>query len=479
MAKIDLLSRGTVICDPSDFSALQNKSGVGNEALAIEGFPAGPTKAIYVEKKSGSDTYGQVQLDPYLSLGIAAADFKGLLIEAYNPGSNPRGFYIEIYNSAGTRIHKSTLVADVSSGWQLCFIPKSNWAVNAFAVDTAIRFFRIGIEGTDNSGWPMADGESLFFGRCYVDPVQLPVFLLGTDDGVAANIEHGDGYPTGYPASGGNYKTICDYYKFRASAYIVPPWVGTSGYLTWDQLLALRDAGWTICSHSTTHPTGPDNAGLRMLGPYGITQSYSGAAEDDSAIYADIMTAVDELHSRGFRDALHFALPQGGWDTYVRTACLRAGLKSVRAISSPTTGFPVRGALHVGGGNYQAQRQSGWFELAGAIQIDGTPTLAQIEAYVDEVIRVGATGSCYTHGIDAATAVKFDGLCAYLKTKQDAGLIRVMTVADYYEKNVDWGGWAAFDGTMPALTLSPTAPGKLKQVQEWKKVASAKEIGKY
>ena len=30
----------------------------------------------------------------------------------------------------------------------------------------------------------------------------------------------------------------------------------------------------------------------------------------------------------------------------------------------------------------------------------------------------------------------------------------------------------------PALTLSPGCPGKLKQVQEWKKVASAREIGK-
>lgn len=30
-----------------------------------------------------------------------------------------------------------------------------------------------------------------------------------------------------------------------------------------------------------------------------------------------------------------------------------------------------------------------------------------------------------------------------------------------------------------ALTLSPDCPGKLKSVQEWKKVASAREIGRY
>ena len=36
-----------------------------------------------------------------------------------------------------------------------------------------------------------------------------------------------------------------------------------------------------------------------------------------------------------------------------------------------------------------------------------------------------------------------------------------------------------FDSTMPALSLAPTAPGDLRSVQTWSKVASAKEIEKY
>ena len=32
---------------------------------------------------------------------------------------------------------------------------------------------------------------------------------------------------------------------------------------------------------------------------------------------------------------------------------------------------------------------------------------------------------------------------------------------------------------MPTLSLASTCPGDLKQVQTWKKVASAREIGKY
>lgn len=42
-----------------------------------------------------------------------------------------------------------------------------------------------------------------------------------------------------------------------------------------------------------------------------------------------------------------------------------------------------------------------------------------------------------------------------------------------------FGDYAPFDSTLPTLTLSPDCPGKLKQVQEWKKLASAREIGKY
>lgn len=41
-----------------------------------------------------------------------------------------------------------------------------------------------------------------------------------------------------------------------------------------------------------------------------------------------------------------------------------------------------------------------------------------------------------------------------------------------------YGPWSPSTSTLPALTLSPTAPGDLKQVQAWSKVASAKEIGK-
>lgn len=50
--------------------------------------------------------------------------------------------------------------------------------------------------------------------------------------------------------------------------------------------------------------------------------------------------------------------------------------------------------------------------------------------------------------------------------------------ADQHDYAPGFGPWSPFDSTLPALTLAPDCPGKLKSVQEWRKVASAKEIGK-
>ena len=50
--------------------------------------------------------------------------------------------------------------------------------------------------------------------------------------------------------------------------------------------------------------------------------------------------------------------------------------------------------------------------------------------------------------------------------------------ADQYDYAPGFGPWTSFDSTMPALSLSPTAPGDLRSVQAWSKVATSKEIEK-
>ena len=47
-----------------------------------------------------------------------------------------------------------------------------------------------------------------------------------------------------------------------------------------------------------------------------------------------------------------------------------------------------------------------------------------------------------------------------------------------WQQELVFGVAVVFDATMPTLSLAPTAPGDLKQVQAWSKVATAKEIEK-
>ncbi|TFW32873.1 hypothetical protein [Massilia horti] len=72
---------------------------------------------------------------------------------------------------------------------------------------------------------------------------------------------------------------IVERYGFKGSLFLVPDWLGTDGrygysqrpnkFMSAAEALALRDAGWSIGSHSATHPSSRENAGLRLLGPYG------------------------------------------------------------------------------------------------------------------------------------------------------------------------------------------------------------------
>lgn len=73
---------------------------------------------------------------------------------------------------------------------------------------------------------------------------------------------------------------IVESYGFRGSLFIVSDWLGTTGkygygggsvqYLSASDVQAFAAEGWAIGSHTKTHPSNNENAGLRLLGPYGF-----------------------------------------------------------------------------------------------------------------------------------------------------------------------------------------------------------------
>ena len=181
---------------------------------------------------------------------------------------------------------------------------------------------------------------------------------------------------------------------------------------------------------------GNANAGTAIDVPSNWTGTaewrWPGSAPDDSAIYADIKGGIDGLTALGFKGhELFFALPQGGWDHYVRSAVERLGIRHTRGISSTAANHR---SIHIGyptGGTVSSSPfwAPGWPEQADAISTDQSFSLAQATAFVDECITYGYTGANYHHSSEDSSDI-LDGLLAYLKTKSDAGLIDVMTVWD-------------------------------------------------
>lgn len=463
--KADLISKGALICDPSIFSALQLAEYGGT--LATTGFPitADNTKALRISYTPAGNSVAQVAHSTPVEFP-AAAGITGILYEVFNPHPYPLPFSIQLFNEAGVVQSKIHSAVDVGSGWQLCFVPVANWATNTWIDADSLKYVRATYAAGEisYSGLTYAAGDTLYFGRMWINPTQLPIYMLHTDDGTTHNLV-APASVAGFPLSGTTYKDIFAHYGFRGTAYIPTAYTGVNSlYMSWDQLRSLQDDyGWSIGSHSHTHPYDGSAAGLRLLGPYGYAQAYPGSRDDDVAIYDDIMQAVDLLMAHGLTGALHFALPQGAWDPYVISACRRAGLLSVRGTSAVNRGFPVRGAKSTGRYNYGPHWLHGWTDLTHAIDYE----TINASTSLDETIRVGATGCAYGHWLNTATyANQVDAVAAGVKTAQDAGSVRSMTVEEYYDATRELGGRCKFDGTFPALTDTTTI-GAIDQVQVW------------
>lgn len=337
---------------------------------------------------------------------------------------------------------------------------------------------------------------------------------------------------------------IVEEYGFRGTVFIVPSWLGTTGrygyggtsnkFMSSADVQQMYGEGWSVGSHSNTHPSNNDNAGLRLLGPYGyflsntvdnlsakyvaawslgasnrrratgaatgtnvitfenahkflinmpivftdvaptgltvgvtyyvqtiplsttctlatdqgtlastatITSTWSGvanyrypgSANDDSAIYADIIAGAAGVAALGIpTGSKFFALPQGGADEYVRSACIRAGLTWIRGVSSYNNAHTIPVGYPSGGGMSNINNYcGGWMQQLDAVQSDGTTiTVPNLQTYINDTVTQGACGCSYHHGVGAKNIPLLDQMCAYLKTKSDARLIDVVTADD-------------------------------------------------
>ena len=315
--------------------------------------------------------------------------------------------------------------------WTFITLPHSQMDYNSLAWGTdALHFIRFAQRDAGGDVWPA--GAYLDVGPVYLGVRARPRFLLASDDCLSTNY-----HPvniTTRPASGASFRQIVEYYGFKGTMYCIPSKIGTPGYLTQRELLEMQDEGWAIGSHSNTHPA-YSNRGLTSLGPVGYADSgdpyHALATNDDSAIYADLMAGIEGCRALGvWNPGDLFALPQGAWDTYVRSACIKAEFKRIRATSLITNVRTLSIGLPSGSQNTgSALQHGGWIQQADALTVD-TETAANMQIYIDDCIAQGSTGETYNHGMSSTNIFQMDTAIAYLKTKSDAGLIDVITAAD-------------------------------------------------
>lgn len=251
-----------------------------------------------------------------------------------------------------------------------------------------------------------------------------------------------------------SYLSFLKTYGWRVSCYAISGAVGgrpinTRNFLTVNELKeAQSQYGAIICNHSKSHPSASDvsgaatNRGMMLLGPYGYTLT-SGATfvsdvtgltlqptNDYTAIYNDIVAASEQFLKWGFPSAAeHFAIPQGSVDKYVNEALDKCGFKTVRGIENAFCPANTDSTCSTIGW----ELQSSAINLRSSVQTDQTSASDSVfHTYVDNIIAAGGIGTNYCHsfGTNAPSMTQTKALADYLKIKELAGLIDVITVDD-------------------------------------------------
>lgn len=181
---------------------------------------------------------------------------------------------------------------------------------------------------------------------------------------------------------------------YKGTAFVIPSTVGTTGYMTQQQVDGLHDAGWEIAGHGTTALDGLS----------------AGAAE------TDVAAARAYLDAHGYRGREFYAYPEGKNTVAVRAIVMKhfSYARTVDFLNQPLT--------------YIAP------DRINAYTPIGSTTLGQITASIDSAVAGGEwlilglhkqVSSVVDNSVDM-TLVIFQGLLDYLF----ANAVPVMTVGE-------------------------------------------------
>ncbi len=291
---------------------------------------------------------GYVTIRKTVNWNLASADEKGnfrFWVYVYGSGE-PVDFNVMMSNDTGYRNYFTTyynapIKFRYRPGWNLVNLRASDWFVAA---------------GTPSWNNPITSITIRFYNRSSTafsldgleSGISIPAVVLTFDDA------HSTVWDPVY--------SYMEPLNLRGTEYVITDSVGTVDRVTWDQLQAMYNTGWTIGNHTAVH------------------SSLSDLPEPDQEIA--LATARDALIAHGMTNVNYVAYPWGNYNADTLTAMANLDMRSARTLLNFNNVSPLTNP----------------YELAQK-SIGKPTTLDTAKGYVNTAIARGETVILVLHDI--------------------------------------------------------------------------------
>lgn len=194
------------------------------------------------------------------------------------------------------------------------------------------------------------------------------------------------------------------------------------------------------------HPTENDsiaNTNVIDLTSAGVaanfTYRYGYSANDNTLQQADLQNAINTLTALGYEDTAKIWAPnQGALDKGAIEAARTLGIEMILGINGSGTGYAYPRTRHAhmettGEYSYGTVNMAvldTLFTVPSAIQTDGTPTAADVRAYIDGVISAGGVGQNFHHTLYGSNGPILAAYLDHLRLRVSEGVCDVVTAAE-------------------------------------------------